>query len=162
VSRLRSPHIFTRDQSARTALPSLILSCFVAVLLAFSLTPTQAIASDLKVANAWISVPAAYENPSAYFVIQSHDKKTRTIVGGQCSGCDWIEIRRVVFKDGMMGSEKMDEMQIPAGGAVAFVPRGLFMSLIGLGSLEVGAKLPIELEFKNGEKLEIEATVRQP
>ncbi len=62
----------------------------------------------------------------------------------------------------MMGSEKMDEMQIPAGGAVAFVPRGLFMSLIGLGSLEVGAKLPIELEFKNGEKLEIEATVRQP
>ncbi|MFP6656494.1 MAG: copper chaperone PCu(A)C [Myxococcota bacterium] len=122
----------------------------------------SASADDFKVANAWVSLPAPYENPSAYFVIKNRDSKIRTIVGGSCNGCDWIEVRRVVFKDGRMGSEKLEEMAIPAGGAVAFVPRGLFLSLIGLSGLEAGGKLPIELEFADGEKITIEASVRKP
>lgn len=153
-----SPHSPTTNPILRSALRSFAL----AALWVGFLLPTSASASDLKVANAWVSIPASYENPSAYFLIQNRDSKVRTIIGGRCEGCNWIEIRRVVFKDGVMGSEKMEAMEIPAGGAVAFIPRGLFISLIGLGSIERGARLPIELEFKNGERLEIEATVGQP
>ena len=154
----RSPHSHMAIRTLRSVFGSFALA---ATLIGF-LLPTSAFASDLEVENPWISIPAPYENPSLYFLIQNRDSKNRTIIGGGCEGCDWLEIRRVVFKDGVMGSEKMEAMEIPAGGAVAFVPRGLFISLVGLGSVERGAKMPIQLEFENGEKLEIEATVGQP
>jgi copper(I)-binding protein len=137
------------------------------VLLLLALLPTvlpaSAHASAFKVANARVTAPVSWENPSVYFVIQNADSKVRTIVGGSCEGCDWIEIHRTVFEDGVMTSEKLEEMAIPAGGAVAFAPRGLFLSLIGLSAIEgadeSGAKFSIELEFADGEKLEIEAAV---
>ena len=132
------------------------------LLLVLAALPAAARASDFKVANAWVTAPVSWENPSAYFVIQNPDAKVRTIVGGSCTGCDWIEVHRTVFKDGAMTSEKLEEMAIPAKGSVAFVPRGLFLSLIGLTAIESGTKFSIELEFADGEKLEIEAEVREP
>jgi copper(I)-binding protein len=125
------------------------------------LLPTSAFASDLKVANAWVSIPESYEIPPAYFLIQNRDSKNRTIVGGRCERCGWIEIQHVVFKDGGLGSATMETMEIPAGGAVAFVPRGLFISLIGLGPVERGTNFPLEIEFKSGEKHETETTIGQ-
>jgi copper(I)-binding protein len=124
------------------------------------LIPVTATASDLVVANAWTTIPAPHENPSAYFVIQNKGAKPRTIVGASSSRCDWIEIQRAVVKDGVMDSEKLEKMEIPAGGAVAFVPRGLSLSLVGLPTLAAGDSVPIELEFADGEKLEIEAVAR--
>lgn len=124
------------------------------------LLPVSASAGDLVVANASVRVPEPYENATAYLVIQNKGNHPRKIVGGTCGGCDWIEIRRAVFKDGMMDSQKLDEMEIPAGGAVAFVPRGLSLSLIGLGTLEAGQTVTIELEFENGEKLTVEAVAK--
>lgn len=121
---------------------------------------TPAAASDLKVANARTTVPDAYENATAYFVIQNKSSEARTIVGGTCSGCDWVEIHRAVLKNGMMDTEKLEEMTIPAGGAVAFVPRGLSLELVGLEKVSEGDAVQIELDLKNGEKLAFEATAK--
>ena len=60
---------------------SLTRTAFLLLLLALLLLPTAANASDLKVANAWATLPETWENSSAYFVIQSKSSKTRTIVG---------------------------------------------------------------------------------
>ncbi len=139
---------------------SLARTAFLLSLLALLLLPTAASASDLKVVNAWATLPESWENSSAYFVIQSKSSKTRTIVGVSGSCCDFIEILRAVLKDGAMDSEKLDKMDIPAGGAVAFVPRGLYLNLAGLESLEAGETVTIELEFADGEKLEFDAVGR--
>jgi copper(I)-binding protein len=129
-------------------------------LLALLLLPAAATAGDLKIANAWATLPEAWENSSAYFVIQSKTSKTRTLVGASGSCCDFIEIRRAVLKDGAMDSEKLDKIEIPAGGAVAFVPRGLYLNLVGLETLAVGESVTIELEFADGGKLEFDAIGR--
>jgi copper(I)-binding protein len=129
-------------------------------LLALLLLPAAATASDLEIANAWATLPEAWENSSVYFVIQSKSKKTRTLVGASGSCCDFIEIRRAVLKDGAMDSEKQDKIEIPAGGAVAFVPRGLYLNLAGLETLAVGEAVTIELEFADGGKLEFDAIGR--
>jgi copper(I)-binding protein len=129
-------------------------------LLALLLLPAAATASDLEIANAWATLPEAWENSSVYFVIQSKSKKTRTLVGASGSCCDFIEIRRAVLKDGAMDSEKQDKIEIPAGGAVAFVPRGLYLNLAGFETLAVGEAVTIELEFADGGKLEFDAIGR--
>jgi copper(I)-binding protein len=113
--------------------------------------------SEIRVANPKVIVPESWENATAYLVLQNKGKTARKIVGGRCSGCDGIEIRRAVFRDGRMESEKLEEMEIPAGGAVAFVPRGLSLSLVGLNEVEEGATVAFELEFADGEKLPVEA-----
>ena len=140
---------------------SVLRAPFLLLLIAILFFPGTSAATDLKVANAWASLPEAWENASAYFVIQNKGKKVRTIVGARCEGCDYVEILRAVLKDGAMDSEKLEKMEIPAGGSVAFVPRGLSLHLVGLSSLEAGETLKIELEFADGEKLEIEAVGRE-
>jgi len=126
----------------------------------FLVVANPAAASDLKVANARATVPDPYENATAYFIIQNKGSEPRTIVGGTCTGCDWVEIHRAVLKNGMMDSEKVDEMTVPAGGAVAFVPRGLSLELVGLEKIADGEKVKIELELKSGEKVEFEAVAK--
>jgi copper(I)-binding protein len=143
-------------------MPSPARRLLIALALTASLVcPGLASANDFKVANAWTTVPDPLENATAYVVIQNRGAKDRTIVGGTCTGCDWVEIHRAVLKNGMMGSEKVDEMTVPAGGAVAFVPRGLSLELIGLEKLADGDKVKIELELKDGGTLEIEAVARE-
>ena len=136
----------------------LIRAIFVAGL--SLLFASSAAASDLEVANGWISLPILDEDPPLYFVIQNRGAETRTIVGASSPACEAISIRRAMVKDGQMASEGLDEMAIPAGGAVAFVPRGLFLRLSGTKKLAEGEAVPIELELANGEKLGFEAIAK--
>jgi copper(I)-binding protein len=125
-----------------------------------SLFATPALASDLTIANGWVSQPIYNEDPPGYFVIQNRGKKVRTIVGATSPRCERISIRRAVLRDGQMASDELDEMQVPAGGAVAFAPRGLFLRLMSTEDLEVDEIVPIELEFADGEKVAFDAKVR--
>lgn len=125
-----------------------------------SLLVTPALAGDLEIANGWVSQPIYDEDPPGYFVIQNRGKKVRTIVGATSPRCERISIRRAVVRDGQMVSEELDEMQVPAGGAVAFAPRGLFLRLMSPEKLEVDEIVPIELEFADGEKVAFDAKVR--
>ncbi len=131
------------------------------VLVSLVLFAASATASDLKVANAWVNMPIFDEPAPGYFVIQNRGDKPRKLVGGSSPRCEKIEIHRAVVKDGAMTSEALDEWDIPAGGAVAFIPRGLFLMLVGSKDLSEGEKIQIELEFADGEKLGIEAVVRE-
>jgi len=133
----------------------------VSGLLLLLLVPVSAGASDLKVAKPWVNMPIVDEPAPAYFVIQNRGDKPRKLVGGSSPRCEKIEIHRAVVKDGAMTSEALDEFDIPAGGAVAFVPRGLSLMLVGSRDLTEGETIPIELEFANGERLGIEALVRE-
>ena len=133
-----------------------VLSCLGSLLLPV----LSAAASDLKTANAWIELPILREAPSAYLVLRNQSPEKRTLIGGSCKGCDDVEIHRAVLKDGAMASEVLEGWEIPAGADVAFAPRGLSLSLVGLENLSAGDSIAIELEFADGEKLGFEAVVR--
>jgi len=125
-----------------------------------TLLATPALASDLKIFNGWVSEPIHTEDPPAYFVIRNSGTEARTIVGATSPRCESISIQRAALQNGQMGSEVLDEMQIPAGGDVAFVPRGLFLELANTEKLIAGETVPIELAFANGEKLSFDAMVK--
>jgi copper(I)-binding protein len=125
-----------------------------------SLLATPVLASDLKIVNGWVSEPILDEDPPAYFIIRNSSAEIRTIVGATSPRCESISIRRAALQNGQMGSEAMDGMSIPAGGDVAFVPRGLFLELASPEKLVEGETVPIELEFSNGEKVSFDAMVK--
>jgi copper(I)-binding protein len=125
------------------------------------LLTVPAAATDLMAVNGRVTLPIADEDPSLYFAIQNRGKKARRIVGGSCAGCDAVEIRRATLQDGVMVPQSLPEWEIPAGGSVAFAPRGLSIGLIGLTGLSEGAAVEVELEFADGEKVVLDAVVQQ-
>ena len=129
--------------------------------ISFSAFATVATADDFRVANGRISLPIGQEDPSVYFVIQSKSKETRTLVGASSPRSESVSIRRTAVIDGQWGSEAMPEgMAIPAGGAVAFAPRGLFLRMLSAETLIEGDIVPIVLEFANGESLSFDAVAK--
>jgi len=151
-----------RAPLSRIAIASSILYRSVSSILALLvLLAVPAAATDLMAANGRIALPIDDEAPSLYFVIQNRGAKTRRLIGGSCSGCGAVEIRRATLQDGMMIPKRLTEWEIPAGGAVAFAPRGLSIGLIGLSGLSEGATVPVELEFADGEKIVLDALVQE-
>ena len=138
--------------------PLTIAAIFLLLCLALAAIP--AFAEDLKVSNGWLSQPILDEDPPAYFVVQNSAAESRTLIGAASPVCESISIRRAVVSGGSESSEKVAEMEIPAGGTVAFVPRGMFLRLTSPEKLEVGQIVPIELEFSNGDKITFDATVK--
>lgn len=118
--------------------------------------------SELVVGNAWIAMADEGSDPSLYFVIQNRGQTSRTLTGARSTRCESISIRQVVVDDGLVTSKRLREMEIPAGGAVAFVPRGLFLRLEAAELFEVGEEVPITLELTDGGSVSFEAEVRDP
>ena len=111
--------------------------------------------------NGWISLPIGREDPSLYFVIQSKSAETQTLVGATSPRCESIAIRRTAVVDGQWSSVGMPEgMAVPAGGAVAFAPRGLFLRMSGAEKFAEGDAVPVELEFASGLKVAFTATAK--
>lgn len=129
-------------------------------LLVLVLLVAPAAAADLTAANGRVAVPLADEAPSLYFVLQNRGPTARRLIGGSCSGCEAVEIRRATLEEGMMVPKRLPEWEIPAGAAVAFAPRGLSIGLIGLSGLSDREAVAVELEFADGEKIMLEAVVQ--
>jgi len=132
----------------------------VLVLALLMLAPLPAMASDLKVMKAWVSMPIADEPAPVYFMIRNMGNKPRKIVAASSAGFDRVEIHRGVVKDGQQTSERLESFELPNVGDVVFAERGLFLLLIGDAELEEDEKIEIELELGDGEKLRFEALVR--
>jgi periplasmic copper chaperone A len=155
------PRLIRARKNEETVMNRSIVSTLCLTLLLIISFSDSADASDLKAANAWVNMPILDEAPPAYFVIQNRGTSVRKIVGGTCTGCQSIEIHRAVLKDGAMVSEVLPEWEIPAGGAVAFAPRGIFLALVGVKDLNEGDKISISIELEDGEKVEFDADVRE-
>lgn len=75
-----------------------------------------------------------------------------------------VEIHETVMEGDVMRMQQVqDGIEIPAGGQIELKPGSYHIMLIGLTrDLTVGDTFPVTLEFASGEKLTVEAEVRQP
>jgi len=140
------------------------LSVFATTLATMSLlllSAPSAQASDLKVLKPWVSLPLLPDEPApVYFGMQNNGDKPRKIVGGKSPRAERVEIHRTVFEGGRETSKRIEEWEVPNGGAVSFAQGGVFLVLFGPKDLEEGEKIEIELEFANGENARFKALVR--
>lgn len=141
--RMRSP-----------SFPAFAIAFFAAIPLALAAD------EDFPIRNPWISLPIYDEAPRIYFAIQNPTPKARRLVAATSPRCGSIALRIATFEGGTEGSKALTDIAIPAGGAVAFAPRGYFLEMIGSEPLTESQRVPIELELDDGTKVRIEAEVR--
>jgi copper(I)-binding protein len=118
--------------------------------------------SRVTAENAWVREPIA-ERPitGAYLTLRNPTGKPIRLTSVATPAARVSEMHRMVMKDDQMRMEKIEFIEIPAGGSVELRPGGLHLMLIDLvAPLKAGGKVRIELSFDDGSSLTIDAPVR--
>lgn len=141
---------------ARIALSSLLV-----------LSTGAALAADYKVGDLTISDPWSRALPpnapagAAYFTVTNQGQAQDRLVGAASDVAGKAELHTHVKSGEMMRMQKVDAVDIPAGGEATFAPGGNHVMLIGLKRpLKDGEQFPLTLEFEKAGKVRVEVPVR--
>ena len=118
----------------------------------------------LYVDQAWIRLSAQPANPSSgYFVIHGGPEAV-TLRSVTTEGAQRVEMHESMMAEGgVMSMKPVDSIAVPAGGKVAFAPGGKHLMIWAINPAIVKAgKLPMTFFFSNGDRLIVEAVIRQP
>ena len=174
----------TRNPSARL-LPRLAAIALVALLVA----ACSGAAGGIKITDPWARTsPMVAGAGAAYMVIENTGSTADALVGGSSDVAAAVEVHETVAmesaapmesagmgmespaaSDGgmapggsMMGMQKMDRLEIPAGGSVELKPGSYHIMLIGLTrELKAGEKIDITLKFEKAGDVKVTAEVRE-
>jgi copper(I)-binding protein len=117
--------------------------------LAFMLAACGGAAPSLTVDDATYRAPLTDGGLGvAYFSITS--STADRITGVSSPQAERVEIHNSVSKDGLATMEKVDSVELPAGQAVAFAPRGLHLMIFSPQPVDGTATFPIQIEFQSG------------
>lgn len=135
----------------------------LASLLAFAL---PSFAHDYTVGAIKIDHPWSRELPpnapagAAYFVLHNQGNEADRLLGAHTPRAGHSELHTHTHADGVMKMTKVENVDVPAKGDVAFQPGGLHVMLFDLKEpLKAGEKFPLTLKFEKAGQVEVSVSV---
>ncbi len=99
---------------------------------------------------------------AGYFSIKNNNKVPVELIGASSSQFGSVELHQHSHKDGMMKMEQVQSVIIEAGEQVQFQPGGLHLMLFDAKTnLMKGQQIPLQLTFKDGQSIEVQALVSE-
>lgn len=131
--------------------------CFVTLLM-----PLPALAGDGIMADAWVPMaPPAAATHAAYISLHNHGDAPRVLVKVSAEDYGMVHLHESKEINGVVTMAMIHQIEIPAGGMMMMEPGGLHVMLMGAKQpLAEGARVPLMLEFANGETLTVDAEVK--
>ena len=145
---------------ARSYRKTLILS--IAMLAALT---SMAASADVRVENAWSrATPPGIDRGAGYMTLHNAGDETRTLTGANAEGAKRIEIHESREVDGQMRMEALpDGVTLEPGATVELAPMSIHLMIMGLDKrMARGETFLLTLEFRNGDTLDTELTIRAP
>lgn len=136
----------------------------IAPLLAMLIAAPALAGGAIEVVHPWAR-PTIPDRPGVvYLGIHNLGDAADRLVGARAEGVGSVELHESVEKDGVMTMERVEAVAIQPGGMAHFGPGGLHLMLFDIESpLQVGATLPLTLEFERAGAIEVPVPVtRQP
>ncbi len=157
-------------------------------LIALVVAACSGAAGDIKISEPWARTsPMVAGAGAAYMVIENPASSADFLVGGSSDVATAVEVHETVVIESvapmestgmgmespaasggmapggtMMGMQKMDRLEIPAGGSVELKPGSYHIMLIGLTrELKAGEKIDITLKFEKAGDVKVTAEVRE-
>lgn len=129
--------------------------------LAALMLPSVACAGGLTVADATIPLaPPGAMAHAAYFTLTNEGGTDRELIGVAADGYAVVHLHRSEEKDGIATMSAVDLIRLAPGQSVTFAPGGLHVMLMRPeAALHAGDSVTLTLEFANGERLSVPATV---
>lgn len=113
--------------------------------------------------QAWVRLSPNKDMPSAgYFVVHGGD------AGVQLRGVltDYalkVEMHETISKDGMTTMERVESVDVPPKGQVAFAPGGKHLMIWGINDTAISrGKMQFTFLMGNGDRLLVDAVIRKP
>lgn len=116
----------------------------------------------LSAEKAWVRLPAVPGRPgAAYLTIHGGPEPARLVaVESAAAGSTELHESMKMGPGGMTGMQRLDGVDVPAGGTVSFAPGGNHVMLFGLSTgLKAGGRVPLSVRFAKGQPLTVEAKV---
>lgn len=136
----------------------------VFVLAACSQSPQSA---SITIEDAWgRPSPMVASSGAFYMVILNEGQEDDQLVVASSAACGTVELHEAYLTEqGAMGMRPVTggRIAIPAGGQVELKPGGLHIMCIDKQvEFEIGAVLPLSLEFEQSGAIELEIEIREP
>lgn len=143
---------------------NLIQKGLASLILAIALTgalPALAGQDGLKVTKAWIrSAPATLKTHGGYLSIANEGGDAKELIAATSGNYERVELHMSRVTDGVATMQRLESVEIPAGGKVEFSPGGMHLMLIGpKAAVAEGATVPLRFSFRSGEEIAVEAVV---
>ena len=107
-------------------------------------------------------VPPGQMISASFMTLKNDNDKEVALIKASSDVAKTVELHEHVHEDGMMKMRQVAKIVIPANGATPLKPGGYHIMLIGLQrKIKAGDKIDINLEFDDGEKKTITATVKK-
>ncbi len=139
----------------------LLKSLAVMAMLGFTMA-VQAAGTGVMVENPWIrEAPPTAKAMAGYMVVHNGSERERALVAAKSPAYGNVMLHKTVMEDGMAKMVHQMKVVVPAGGSVTFEPRGYHLMLMKpKQALKVGDKVPVTIEFADGEMMELSFEVR--
>ena len=118
---------------------------------------------DIRISNAWINeAPPGMKMMGGYLTISNKTAHALVLTSITSPCFERIEFHATEIKEGVSKMRRQDSITIPAGAVFSFAPGHDHLMLINnTRTLATGDKVPLTLNFAQGESLQIEAEVRR-
>lgn len=119
-------------------------------------------AADVAVRDPWIAeAPPGAMSAAAFMVLENDGAEPRSAIAAESPACERIEFHSSEMEGGIARMREQSSLTVPAGGRLALEPGGTHLMLIRPAALRAGDRVQITLEWDDGEKLAVEAIVRE-
>jgi copper(I)-binding protein len=136
---------------------------FVLCVVALLGLDTAARAAQIEIIQPWVRVTPGQSTGALYFTIHNGGAQADRLVGASTPMARRAELHSSVEQGNVVRMEKIDGVEIAAGGSAAFQPGGLHVMLIGLEPNAVpGQMLQITLRFERAGELKVAAPILAP
>ena len=97
---------------------------------------------------------------AGYFSISNQNNVAAELISASSPQFGSIELHQHSHKDGMMKMEQVQSVVVAAGEQVHFQPGGLHLMMFDVkGSIKRGQQIPLRFTFKDGQSIEVQASV---
>ena len=129
--------------------------------LAFLMLPTALTAGEWKIEAPIVPLaPPGVMAHAAYFTLTNTGDAPRQLIGVSAEGYMMAHLHKTEVKDDIATMTLVDLLEIAPGQSIVFEPGGLHIMLMRPQALlEEGGTVELTLEFANGEKLPVMASV---
>ena len=117
--------------------------------------------APMEVENvAVLEVPSVQKTTAVFMTIRNNSADDDFLIGAQADIAEACEMHEMVMEGEVMRMQKLDSVEIPAGGSVEFKQGGLHLMLINLKrEIKTGESIKIMLKFKNSNEVEVTGMV---
>ncbi len=118
-------------------------------------------AAEVSVSDGWFRALPAGLPAGGYFKLHNDGNAAVTLISASSSACGMVMLHESMNMGGTEQMMMVDKVPVPAHGVLEFKPGGYhLMCMKPTAAMTPGAKVPVVLEFADGDKLGVNFVVK--